>query len=169
MSSDCEIYRQAAIRANNWINKSNARVSGAKRKDRIMSDENIEGSTSTLRPVDAAGSVLLDKTGREIHVGDTLKVFHFTARLRRKKHYMYKYVKERITATNGEERFIILHLCGDLEGYYVESINGRKLEDVEIVQGFGGVRRNCCFSDRPILKPNAGIERPMVPQKGRGN
>jgi hypothetical protein len=28
MSSDCEIYRQAAIRANNWINKSNSGVTG---------------------------------------------------------------------------------------------------------------------------------------------
>jgi hypothetical protein len=33
-----------------------------------------------------------DKTGREIMVGDVLKVYHFTAALRRKKHYMYKHV-----------------------------------------------------------------------------
>jgi hypothetical protein len=122
-----------------------------------MDDQKTNGMAADSRPRASAGSVLLDKTGREIHVGDTLKVFHYVARLRRKKHYMYKYVKERITATNGEERFIILHLCGDLEKYYVESINGRKLDGVEIVQGFGGVKRNYCFSDRPILSPNARV------------
>lgn len=101
---------------------------------------------------------LLDKTGREIHVGDVLKVFHFVARLRREKFYMYKYVNERITSVNGEERFKILHLEGNLESYYVEAINGRKLEGVEIVQGYGGVTKNFSFKDRPIIELNSATD-----------
>ena len=33
---------------------------------------------------------MIDKTGREIVRGDLVKVYHFTAALRRKRHYMYK-------------------------------------------------------------------------------
>jgi len=93
--------------------------------------------------------ILTDKKGREIMVGDMLKVYHFTAALRREKHYMYKYVNERITVVNGQERFKILHLNGETISFYVETIDGRKLKHVEIVQGYAGVKPGHDFSDRP--------------------
>jgi hypothetical protein len=93
--------------------------------------------------------MLLDKTGREIFVGDVLQIFHFTAALRREKHYMYKYVAERITTVSGKERFKILHMEKKLTSFYVEAINGRQLMGVEIVQGYGGVPKGRCFKDRP--------------------
>jgi len=93
-------------------------------------------------------TALLDETGRQICVGDVLKIYHFTARLRREKRYMYKYVSERITAGNGEF-FKIMHL-NENGDYYFEAINGRKLNGTEIVQGYGGVFRGQCYKDRVV-------------------
>jgi len=96
--------------------------------------------------------IITDKTGREIMAGDTLKFYHFTAALRREKHYMYKYVKEQVAADNGEERLIILHLSGDLTSSFTVAIRGQRLNDCEIVQGYAGVKAGQSFKDRPITK-----------------
>lgn len=78
-------------------------------------------------------AAIYDKTGRAIAVGDVLKVFHFTAALRRKKHYMYKQVVEK-TAIGGDPYFKIDHL--DLSGAtYLRAANGEHLPHYEIIQG----------------------------------
>jgi len=71
-----------------------------------------------------------DKTGREILPGDTLKVFHFTG-ARRKRHYMYKYVK-----WCNKETMKLSHLNLKKETYSLP-MNGKLLTDCEIVQGYG--------------------------------
>ena len=71
-----------------------------------------------------------DKHGREIMVGDTLKVYHFTG-AKNKKHYMYKYVSGK---TN--KYFVIANLDTDKTTYRM-NIDGNIHKDIEIVQGFG--------------------------------
>ena len=81
----------------------------------------------------------IDVSGRQIMPGDTLKVYHFTGR-RKKKHYMYKYVK-------GVEhgRLVVSHLNPEGETYTL-AMNGEALLGIEIVQGsVDGVD----FGDRP--------------------
>lgn len=73
-----------------------------------------------------------DKTGREILVGDLVKVFHFVG-ARRKKHYMYKYVAE---AHSTKLYLNHLHPHSLDDGYYIQK-DGKVLEDYEIVQGYG--------------------------------
>ncbi len=81
-----------------------------------------------------------DKNDREIMVGDTLKLFHFIG-ARRKKHYMYKYV---FAIYDGRLRLKHLNVKDEV---YTLAMDGKKLNDYEIVQGFGmdGVE----FMDRP--------------------
>lgn len=94
---------------------------------------------------------LYDKHGREIMLGDVLKVFHFTG-IRRKRHFMYKHVTERATlgTANPKPAFKLSHLNLRPESYYWEIIDGRHLEDYEIVQGFGD--SYAPFDDRPKHK-----------------
>lgn len=81
-----------------------------------------------------------DMHGREIMIGDVLKVYHFTAALRRKKHYMYKQVvgTNMLGGHGGKskvEYFNISHLTLDSdEGYNLGLMDG-VLPDYEIVQG----------------------------------
>jgi len=87
-----------------------------------------------------------DKNGREIMVGDTLKVYHFTG-ARRKKYFMYKFVEEVLPGrTCGS--FKISHL--DLKGGSYRMLNdGKQHKEIEIVQGFG--TDGVTFEDRPII------------------
>lgn len=80
---------------------------------------------------------LRDKTGRKITVGDILKVFHFTGS-RRKRYFMYKQVTgvETLGKDNTHSYLKISHL--DMtDSYYNELLDGRILEDYEVVQGIG--------------------------------
>jgi hypothetical protein len=86
---------------------------------------------------------LYDKTGREIMVGDVLKVYHFTAALRRKKHFMYKQVVGQRKFRDGTDVLDVSHL--DLTpDVYCEVCDGRTLHDYEIIQS-----PDCKFEDRP--------------------
>jgi len=76
-------------------------------------------------------SRITDKHGREIMVGDTLKLYHFTG-ARRKKYFMYKFVMEEV----GDKFFRLSHLDRH-GGSYFMSILGKQRDDIEIVQGFG--------------------------------
>lgn len=82
-----------------------------------------------------------DKTGREIMVGDTLKVFHFIG-ARRRRHFMYKYVSGIVSGNY----FRISHLNPKDEAYLME-MDGRQHDDIEIVQGFGA--DGTPFDERP--------------------
>ena len=80
-----------------------------------------------------------DKHGREIKVGDVLKVFHFTGP-RRKRFYMYKQVVglRLIGGSGGTERSNVFDVChlnlSDAENYTLGLNEGIKI-DYEIVQG----------------------------------
>lgn len=100
------------------------------------------------------GDGLYDKTGREIMVGDVLKVFHYVAALRRKRCYMYKQVvRTKPLGKSGQPYFVLSHLnMKDPEGRdggYYEAIDGRVLTGVEIVQSCDGY-----FEDRPRVLAN---------------
>lgn len=94
---------------------------------------------------------LFDKNGREIMVGDVLKVYHFTG-ARKKRHYMYKQVIGIDMFGKTPPIYLrISHLNLDEShnGYYHEAMDNRLLEDYEIIQGFvNGV----CFDARPKIK-----------------
>lgn len=94
---------------------------------------------------------LYDKNRREIKIGDVLKVYHFTG-ARRKKYYMYKQAIEIKEFGKTPTKYLaISHL--DLSGKnYHEILDGRVLNDYEIVQGFGG--EGICFEDRPKKSPH---------------
>lgn len=100
---------------------------------------------------------LLDATGREIMSGDVVKVLHFETRhgRGRKKHWMFKYVthEERVAASGA--RFIkFSHLARDLSEGYLERLDGRQLESVWIVQGFGPNKGDFMpFDKRPKRQP----------------
>jgi hypothetical protein len=90
-------------------------------------------------------SALYDKHGREIVQGDILKVYHFTAARRRKRHYMYKQALGTVVLgkANPEQFMRFSHLSLD-DGYYTEFCDGRALEHYEIVQSV-----DCKFDERP--------------------
>lgn len=87
-------------------------------------------------------SKLYDKRGIPIERGDVLKVYHFTAALRRKRHYMYKHAL-------GYEQLrscVVMrfsHLDMSSETYF-ELSDGRVMADYEIVQS-----ADCKHEERP--------------------
>jgi len=96
-------------------------------------------------------AAIYDKHGREIMLGDVLKVFHFIGP-RRKRYYMYKQVIGDF-AVKGREMtaFRVSHLEPNTSGDgYLLLKDGRHLVDYEIVQGFGA--DGVCFDDRPKHK-----------------
>lgn len=90
---------------------------------------------------------LYDKNKIPILPGDTLKVFHYVAAVRREKRYMYKLVKKVEHRPTGPPFLHICHL--DLtDGYYWQIMDGRVLRDYEIVQGYEGVESGQDYRDR---------------------
>lgn len=82
---------------------------------------------------------LYDKNRRPILVGDIIKIFHFIGG-RKKKYFMYKYVYNKYTNSNGAVYYTLLHLGSDpakllTEKYFMLDEDGKILEDTEIVQG----------------------------------
>lgn len=113
-----------------------------------------------------------DKNGREIMIGDTLKVFHFIGR-RKKRYYMYKYVQEIKNYKNGASYLVIQHLSPKNETYHIPN-NNKIYFDYEIIQGYGG--NSVHFEDRPkleIIKYGQGVltcfncEKELIMQKGK--
>ena len=90
---------------------------------------------------------LYDKNGREIAVGDVLKVYYFTS-ARGKRYWMYKHVIGRDALPSGTEFLRLSHLQR-AAGFYSEVIDGRHLLDVEIVQGYGCGPQPVHFERRP--------------------
>ncbi|OKP79918.1 hypothetical protein BTE77_06805 [Ensifer adhaerens] len=82
-------------------------------------------------------------------IGDVLKVYHFTAALRRKKHFMYKQVVAYDTFRSGVPFLKISHLDMSAETYTV-ICDGSHLPDYEIVQS-----ANIPIESRPRHSPTA--------------
>lgn len=83
---------------------------------------------------------LFDEHGREIHVGDVLKVFHFIGS-RRKRHYMYKQAIRYQEHEGGGGYLLVSHLNEPCltefkigENCFLERADGRRLRGWEIVQ-----------------------------------
>ena len=116
--------------------------------------------TSEQRPslplAPGSASFILDRTGREILPGDTLKIFHFVG-ARRKRFFMYKYVEsvEKYPSwRDGLDALRISHL--DLTGETCLKLrDGKRWLDCEIVQGYG--RDSTPFDKRPKRKPNMEV------------
>lgn len=94
---------------------------------------------------------LFDKRGIPIERGDVVKVYHFTAALRRKKHYMYKQclgLGSYCPGGTGYMFFSHLNFNDDIKSRkdspYSQKPDGRVLPDYEIVQSIDGA-----FEDRP--------------------
>lgn len=109
------------------------------------------------------GAFVLDKHGREIKPGDVLKVWHFIGR-RRKVHYMYKWVLREERLGKNQTQFLrVSHLTtGNVEDAYWLQKDGSKLEEYEIVAGFGVRNKNGDFDpfeERPIRCPNPTADR----------
>ncbi len=96
-------------------------------------------------------SKVFDKTGREIMVGDVLKVYHFTEPSRRKKHFMYKQATSKGAFRDGTPILRISHL--DLsDDHYTIVCDDTRLSDHEIVQSI-----DCAFEERKRhLHPSGG-------------
>ncbi|WP_448786369.1 hypothetical protein [Brucella intermedia] len=98
-------------------------------------------------------SKVFDKTGREIMVGDVLKVYHFTEARRRKKHFMYKQVTCKEAFRDGTPVFKVSHL--DLsDDYYIIVCDDTRLSDHEIVQSI-----DCAFEERKRHRHPSGGDR----------
>jgi hypothetical protein len=81
---------------------------------------------------------LYDKNRRAIAVGDVLKVFHFVG-ARRKQHFMYKHVTGQIElGANGAPYFEVSHLNLGADDGYDLAIDGKVLQDYEIIQCMTG-------------------------------
>lgn len=92
----------------------------------------------------AGAGVIYDKTGREIVLGDIVKVYHFTAALRRKRHYMYKQALNIREWPSGARAIFFSHqTMKENDGYY-QMLDGRVLDRYEIVQSI-----DARFEDRP--------------------
>lgn len=80
---------------------------------------------------------VLDKNSRPILVGDILKVFHFIG-ARRKKYFMYKQVVG-FQPYHPNKFYQVSHLnmknMDDNDSNYPIMLDGKRLDDVEIVQG----------------------------------
>lgn len=90
---------------------------------------------------------LYDRHGRQIMLGDVLKVFHFIGP-RRKRHYMYKQVVK-IGPINHESQHSYLHISHlnlDQDRPYYEYLDGRTLAGYEIIQSV-----DAAFEDRPRI------------------
>lgn len=88
---------------------------------------------------------LYDKKGIPFVLGDVVKVFHFTAALRRKRHYMYKQVIGFGNFERGTPYVQFSHLDLTDEDYKVVA-EGQILDDYEIVQSID------CEHDRRARK-----------------
>ena len=81
--------------------------------------------------------MISDKDGKEMRVGDVLKVFHFEG-ARRKKHYMYKQIVGKVKlGMPPTDYFKVSHLSRDPKEHYLINFSEGHLKDYEIVQSWG--------------------------------
>jgi len=85
-----------------------------------------------------------DKHGRAFAIGDVVKVYHYTAALRRKRCYMYKQVTGQRVWPLGHSGLYFSHLNMQPDGGYYIMLDGRRYDDYEIVQSI-----DAKFEDRP--------------------
>jgi hypothetical protein len=107
-----------------------------------------------------------DRTGREIMIGDVLKVLHFIG-ARRKRHYMYKHVLRQITMGSVERGnvspyFFLSHLnLREDEGYHLP-LDGSWMERYEIVSSIDAKWEDRPRVMPPVSKPDVQIEQTVA-------
>lgn len=89
---------------------------------------------------------LYDRNGIPIMPGDTLKVFHYTPGALSEGRYMYKWVAAAVHPNN--QPLLRISNLGLDGGFYWELMDGRTLEQAEIVQGYEGVKPGEDYRDR---------------------
>lgn len=102
----------------------------------------------------ATGYALYDKHGIPILPGDTVKVFHYVAAVRREKRYMYKFASQIVWRAADKAPLLQLSHLNLKDEWYWEIMDGRRLEHYEIVQGYGGVPGGSDYRDRERQKHN---------------
>lgn len=94
-----------------------------------------------------------DKKGREFKIGDVVKVYHYTARQRREKRYMYKQVTGEWY--DGDAWYLshldLHHEVGNVDSGYFLWKNKGILTAYEIVQSLKDDHR-----ERPVLTVDQG-------------
>ena len=97
---------------------------------------------------------LYDKKGIPILPCDTIKIYHYTDPCRREKRYMYKFVyKVELKGQKTTPLLKIQHLGLPANQFYYNLMDNSIMKDVEIVQGYGGVKEaGQDFRDRPRKK-----------------
>lgn len=81
-----------------------------------------------------------DKTGRQILVGDVLKVYHFRGARWNKDYFMFKQVvAEKVLGKSGRLYLVVSHLnlkrADEKDGGYYLAQDGEVHDNIEIVQG----------------------------------
>jgi hypothetical protein len=107
--------------------------------------------TDTSAPAEVVQAAIAgksyDKTGREIMLGDVLKVYHFTGARWRKRYFMYKQVTGERFWPSGFNCWFLSHLnLKDDDGYYLAR-DGEVQGGYEIVQSV-----DAAFHDRPRVR-----------------
>lgn len=111
-------------------------------------------------------SFLLDCKGREIRVGDVIRVKHYTTRHGRgyRQHWMYKLVTEKLElGTERKADFLkVLSLQDPAKKphSYYEQLTGELRDDIEIVDGIteDADGRLMSFDERPRRRPNTASQ-----------
>ena len=94
------------------------------------------------------GPLIRDKHGRQLEVGDLIKVFHFTGG-RRKKHYMYKYIKGVVKMPLWTKPMFKVSHLSEPDAYFHMNEHTLDWTSFEIVQGYNvGVH----YEDREKVK-----------------
>lgn len=99
--------------------------------------------------VASASYAVYDKRGIPILPGDTIKVFHYVAAMRREKRYMYKFATQVVWRASDRAPLLQLSHLNLRNEWYWEIMDGRTLNQCEIVQGYEGVGAGQDFRDRP--------------------
>lgn len=89
-------------------------------------------------------SEIYDERGIPMRVGDVVKVFHFTAALRRKRHYMYKQVVRSWNFRDGTPALDLSHLDMTGDTYTLHTAGGDLVSGYQIIQSI-----KCDHEDRP--------------------
>ncbi|NDJ15185.1 MAG: hypothetical protein EBY17_29035 [Acidobacteriia bacterium] len=92
-------------------------------------------------------AAIYDRRGIPILPGDTVKIFHFVAALRRERRFMYKFAVETFKRGDGLTLLRMSHLNVRQETYWLV-MDGSVLADHEIVQGYAGVEIGGSYRDR---------------------
>jgi len=109
--------------------------------------------TKIIEPIKKENFQIYDQKGIPILVGDVLKIFHFSSGRGRnhRKHFMYKLVVEKVKVGKCGLPFLKIQHLNAHPSFYWQSMSNQIMRDIEIVQGYEGVKSGDTFLDRPRI------------------